>query len=515
MWQNCVVTMEELIDLFVIGGGINGTAIAADAAGRGLSVILCEKNDLASGTSSASTKLIHGGLRYLELYDFKLVREALREREILMRKAPNLIKPLQFILPYETHLRPAWLIRLGLFLYDHLSSGNTLPNSSSVFFKNDPRGIALQDKYEKGFSYYDCSTDDARLVVLNAVQAEYDGARIHTQTDFVSATRENSHWKIELKNKITNKTIFCYAKALVNAAGPWINAIQKNILNAQHFKVELVKGSHIVLPKLYEGDFAYILQNSDNRIIFTIPYLKEFTLIGTTDVAISDDLQNISIIDSEIEYLCKNVNRYFKKSISKENIISSYSGVRCLQSADTQNVSKISRDYKLILQSESNIPLLTIIGGKITTHRMLAEKTLTLLKPFFPKMKAAWTAKAALPGCDFGERGFQKFYLAFKKQFSWLDENLAYRYASQYGTRADILLENANSMLDLGEKFSDTLFQKEVEFLIKHEWACTSDDILWRRTKLGMFLSELEKNKLNQFIQQYGKLTPDPAISAG
>lgn len=479
--------MQNCKDLFIIGGGINGTGIAADAAGRGLSVMLCEKDDLASGTSSCSTKLIHGGLRYLEQYEFNLVKKALREREILMRKAPHLIQPLEFILPHEKHLRPAWLIRLGLFLYDHLAARKLIPGSRVINLTQDSRGNALQDIFAKGFSYYDCFTDDARLVIENALAAKDNGAEILTRTEFLSAKRENNFWKIHLKNTETGGEFYSYAKALINTAGPWIKEENSKITNNHtSLSIELVKGSHIVIPKLYEGNFAYILQNKDKRIIFAIPYQDEFTLIGTTDVVVNEP-EHPDIDEKETDYLFKIINQYFKKQVSPNKIIWSYSGIRCLQKEDSGKPSEITRDYKLLLESENNaLPLLTVIGGKLTTFRLLAEDVLDKLHSFFPSMGPAWTANSPLPGGDFKNHDFKAFYQQFKKDFPWLLRNLAKRYAKTYGTRAYILLENTHELSDLGEHFGAGLYQKEIDYLKQHEWAKTMDDILWRRTKLGL-----------------------------
>lgn len=493
------IIMENNTDVFIIGGGINGAAIAADAAGRGLSVTLCEKNDLASGTSSASTKLIHGGLRYLEFYEFNLVRKALIEREILMRRAPNLIAPLEFILPYEKKMRPAWLIRLGLFIYDHLAKRNNIPGSRLVNFKNDQRGNALDSKITRGFSYYDCMTDDARLVVLNALSAKENGAVILPRTQFLSAERENNRWKIQLKSLHSNETTLYYAKALINVAGPWVKEVQKKINGSKiDFHIKLVKGSHIVIPKLYDGDFAYLLECPDNRVIFTIPYQNNFTLIGTTDIAFDANLDHPAITDEEKHYLCNTVNYYFKKSITPQDIAWSFAGVRCLQenNGEKENLSKITRDYKLLLESDISPPLLTVVGGKLTTHRALAEEALQTLKPFFPKMGPAWTANHPLPGWDFSEGDFATFYKKFKMDYAWLPPSLALRYATNYGTRARLLLNGINTTNDLGREFSAGLYQKEIDFLVNNEWAQTAEDILWRRTKLGLLFSEDNIKKL-------------------
>ncbi len=488
--------MIDYTDIFIIGGGINGVAIAADAAGRGLSVRLCEKNDLSAGTSWASSKLIHGGLRYLEFYEFGLVKKALHEREILLFRAPFLVKPLEFILPHEKHLRPAWMIRIGLFLYDHLSMRKTLPGSTSISFKNDERGLELQPHLTRGFSYYDCFTDDARLVILNAISAKEKGAIISTRTEFISAVREKDYWKITLKNVLNNHIFFHYAKILCNVTGPWVKETQNKIRTDLTFDIHLDKGSHIVVPKLYDGDFAYILQHSDKRIVFAIPYLEKYTLIGTTDVPYMNNPDHITISHEEIDYLCSIINRYFKKVIHKNDLIWSYSGVRCLQAKTGHSAATTTRDFQCLTENINNLPLVSIIGGKLTTHRVLAESIVNQLTT-----KPAWTSTASLPGGDIPDQDFHKFCDALQKNYPWLPKNMILRYAKNYGTRVHILLENAHSLHDLGEDFSHGLYQKEVEYLVKYEWAMTADDILWRRTKLGLEFSEVEKNKLESWLQ--------------
>lgn len=493
------IAMEKTTDIFVIGGGINGTAIAADAAGRGLSVILCEKGDLASGTSSASTKLIHGGLRYLEFYEFNLVRQALKEREVLMQRAPNIIKPLEFVLPYEDHLRPFWLIRLGLFIYDHLAVRHYLPSSKTIRFERDERGKNLLPLFKKGCSYYDCFTDDARLVILNAISAKEHGASILTHTEFISARREGNSWHIKIKNRKDEYTVF--AKALINAAGPWVKEVQSNIIDSQlKFSINLDKGSHIVVPKLYEGNFAYMLQNKDNRIIFAIPYQHQFTLIGTTDISTQIHLDEVRINEDEIQYLCEVVNQYFKKTIKPNDIIWSYSGIRCLQTDHDKNPSTLTRDYKILMESDLSPPLLTVIGGKITTHRTLAEHVMNHLKPFFAAMGPSWTATQPLPGCDF-KVGVDNFIQELKEHYPWLPEDIRSRYVTNYGMRALDILKDTKSITDLGEEIAAGLYPKEVEYLVQQEWVETSEDILWRRTKLGLCFNEIAIEKLNSLCR--------------
>ncbi len=483
--------MENNADIFIIGGGINGTAIAADAAGRGLSVSLCEKNDLASGTSSACSKLIHGGLRYLEFYEFGLVHSALKEREILLARASHLISPLEFILPHQKHLRPAWLIRLGLLFYNHLAKRRYLPGSKTLSLQKDNRGNALLPALKIGFSYFDCFVDDARLVIANALSARNNGAEILTNTTFLSARREGTAWKIELQDTASKNIFYRYAKTLINVGGPWVKEIHTKIATTDlKFEIELDKGSHIIVPKMYEGNFAYILQNTDKRIIFTIPFLEQYTLIGTTDSAFNENLDAVKITTAEKDYLCNVINHYFKKPLKKENIIGSYSGVRCLQESHKKNKAAITRDYKLLIENKNNLPLLTVIGGKLTTHRVLAEQTLEKLKTYFPQMGDEWTASQPLPGGDFTENDFAAFLKRFKQKFAWLPEDIVTRYAKSYGTRVYLLLDRVNNLSDLGNHFSNGLYQKEVEYLIQYEWARTADDILWRRTKLGLFFSK-------------------------
>jgi glycerol-3-phosphate dehydrogenase len=487
-------------DIFIIGGGINGAGIAVDAAGRGLTVTLVEQNDLASGTSSMSSKLIHGGLRYLANYDFSLVRKALQEREILLRKAPHLINPLEFILPQASGNRPAWLVRLGLFIYDHLADHPLLPNSKKIDLHNEPAGHALLSELTTGFSYYDCFDDDARLVVCNALAAQQHGATILTRTACRSAVYENQRWIIQTEDVSTHELTTHYAKILINAAGPWILGVQENIIQAQNpLTVELIKGTHITVPKLYDGDFAYILQTSDERVVFAIPYQQEFTLIGTTDVPFQQDLNNITSSEQEEEYLCTTINNYFKKKISRSDIVWSYAGVRCLQEDNAQKPSELTRDYKFELNPD--LPLLTVVSGKITTYRCLAEEAVNSLKKFFPQMPGAWTSTSLLPGADFAGGDFEKFFKKVQLDLPWLPKDIAYRYAKSYGTRLYLIVQDAKSLSDLGEFYTAGFYQKELDYLIEHEWASSVDDILWRRTKLGLFFSAEATAKLAQTLQ--------------
>lgn len=493
--------MRNYSDVFIVGGGINGAAIAADAAGRGLSVTLCEKNDLASGTSSASSKLIHGGLRYLEQFEFNLVRKGLRERRILLNRAPFLITPLEFIFPHEKHLRPAWLIRLGLFLYDHLSLKNNLPSTQGINLTKDARGKPLLAHIKQGFSFYDGFTDDARLVILNALLARDYGALILTRTTFIKATREKNFWKIHLFNQKKQIEEEYYARVLINVAGPWIQKVHQHISSNLQFKINFSKGSHLIVPKMYEGNHAYILQTEDKRVTFIIPFKEHWTLVGTTDVNFKGNLDEIHIQDTEINYLCNIINRYFKKAIHKKDIVWTYSGVRCLQSSDETRLSEITRDYRILVEDRNTLPLLTIIGGKLTMHRALAEETINQLKPYFKTLSPPFTATKPLPGGNFKNQSYKEFKFTFKKIFTFLPSTLCDRYLQSYGTRSLSILQNAKTLDDLGEHFGRDLYQIEVDYLIKEEWAKTAEDILWRRSKLGLLFTRSEQEKLTDYLQ--------------
>lgn len=489
-------------DLLVIGGGINGVGIAADAAGRGLSVILCEKGDLAQGTSSASTKLIHGGLRYLENYDFLLVRQALHEREILLKSAPYLIRPITFVLPHEKHLRPVWMIQLGLFLYDHLAHRAVLPASKKINLKKSIEGIALQPEFNTAFIYSDCRTDDARLVVTNALAAQQHGAHIFTRTKCLHAERYQGKWRVACVDQMTQKQFTIVASAIVNATGPWANQILTEVFQIHSpSRLHLIKGSHIVVPKLYDGEHAYILQQSDQRIIFVIPYQENFSLIGTTELNYHDSLDTVTISREEIDYLIRATAKYFTHKIIPEDVIWSYSGVRPLYGDPKNGPSAISREYHLeVVDDNHQAPLLTVFGGKLTTYRTLAEHALKLLKPYFPRMGNAWTAHALLPGGDTQTLELKKFIEQLQKQYQWLPASLIARFAKSYGTLTHQILKGATQVQDLGKEFGAGLYEKEIIYLIEHEWAITLDDILWRRSKLGLFLTNLEKKQLGDYL---------------
>ncbi len=494
--------MDKIADIFIIGGGINGAGIAADAAGRGLSVILCEQNDLASATSSASTKLIHGGLRYLEYYDFALVKKALKEREILLNAAPHIIEPLRFLLPLHKGLRPAWLIRLGLFIYDHMGGRKILPATTSTNLNEGKYKDILKNQYIKAYEYSDCRVDDARLVVLNAMTARDHGAQILTRHKCTSAVREDNHWLITLENANNHKSYTIKAKALVNAAGPWVDHIINDVLKRNDKPLmRLVKGSHIIVPKLYDHDHAYLLQGADQRIIFTIPYHGKYTLIGTTDIDYKGSLSDVMISEDEIHYLCQMASDYFKKPIMPEHVVNHYSGVRPIYNDGANAAQEAKRDFVLKLDGEENQPpLLNIIGGKITTYRVLSEKACKLLKPYFPKMTENWTATNPLPGGDFDFDQFADIQQKLAEDYPYLKIELIERYMRTYGTKAREVLKHVKSLSDMGPDFGAGLYLVEAQYLKQHEWAITADDILWRRTKLGFDINKDQRGALIHWL---------------
>ncbi|WP_407362051.1 glycerol-3-phosphate dehydrogenase [Pseudomonas luteola] len=489
--------LSEIYDIAVIGGGINGVGIAADAAGRNLSVFLCERDDLARHTSSASSKLIHGGLRYLEHYEFRLVREALAEREVLLAKAPHIVKPMRFVLPHRPHLRPAWMIRAGLFLYDHLGKREKLPASRGLRFGSDS---PLVSDINQGFEYSDCWVDDARLVVLNAMAARERGAHIHTRTTCTSAHRANKLWHLTLQRE-DGSTFSIKAKALVNAAGPWVaQIVRENIKERSPYGIRLIQGSHIVVPKLYEGDHAYIMQNEDRRIVFAIPYLGRYTMIGTTDREYKGDPANVQITEQETDYILGVANAHFRHKLTRSDVLHTFSGVRPLCDDESDNPSAITRDYTLSLSApENDAPLLSVFGGKLTTYRKLAESAMQQLQPFFKTMGQPWTAKATLPG---GEDMTTPEALAkqLQAQVKDLPAVLAQRWSTTYGNRTRKLLEGVTQMADLGECLGADLYAREVDYLHAYEWANTADDILWRRTKLGLEFTPGDKTKLETYL---------------
>ena len=485
-------------DLLIIGGGINGAGIAADAAGRGLDVVLCEKADLASGTSSWSTKLIHGGLRYLEFYEFGLVRKSLQEREVLTAAAAHIIKPLAFHIPQLPHSRSSWLIRIGLFLYDNLARRKRFESSRSI--KIDSEG-PLNSAITSGFEYWDAQVDDSRLVVLNALQAKQRGAQILTRRECMGMTSLDNGWRVTLHDHASNTDTEIDCKAIVNATGPWVAALSEQLSNedAEH-EIRLVKGSHIVVPRMHCGSQAFMLQHHDGRVIFVIPWLQDYTLIGTTEAEHKGSLERVEISKEEINYLLSIVNLYFKKSILHSDVVYSFAGVRPLIDDEEVNASKVSRDYNLELESDPH-PILSVYGGKVTTYRVLAEDVLSRLKDTLPTMGPAWTKDATLPGGDFDlpEHLFQKMV----SKYAWLGPDIINRWLSSYGTLSFDILGDASAMSDLGVKFGHNLYQREVDYLCTEEWAKSTDDILWRRSKLGLKFSRAERDSLANYIEQF------------
>jgi glycerol-3-phosphate dehydrogenase len=494
--------MSEIYDVLVVGGGINGVGIARDAVGRGLSVCLCERDDLASHTSSASTKLIHGGLRYLEQYEFALVGKALAEREVLLRLAPHIIWPLRFLLPHQPHLRPAWMIRTGLFLYDHLGRGRrTLPGSRRMALRSDPVGAPLREEFRTGFVYSDAWVQDARLVALNALDAAQRGARILTRTACVGARRVDGVWQVQLQHA-DGRRQDVRARALVNAAGPWAVQFLDEVAKVGHdHALRLVKGSHIVVPRLFEHDHAYIFQQPDRRIVFAIPYEHDFTLIGTTDVDYRADPSAPRIDAEETRYLCEAANRYFLKQIAPSDVVWSYSGVRPLLEDEEDNAAEVTRDYLLELDAAGGAALLNVFGGKLTTYRKLAEEAVDRLVAHSGRKAPAWTARGApLPGGE--RRDIRALAQELRATRPWLGEATAARLARNYGTRAEVLLGNAASLQDLGTHFGADLYQAEVDYLRTHEWVTQADDLLWRRSKLGLRIDTTGRQRLADYLQQ-------------
>ena len=496
---------DRVYDLLIVGGGINGAGIARDAAGQGLSVLLVEKGDLAGATSSASSKLIHGGLRYLEYREFRLVREALREREVLLRIAPHLVRPLRFILPHDATQRPAWMIRLGLFLYDHLGGRERLPASRGVDLRKAPEGAVLRPEFVRGFEYADCWADDARLVVANALDAKARGADVRVRTALAGAKRAAGLWEAKLAG--SDGTALVHARAMVNATGPWATAIFDRLEGATtRYRLALVQGSHIVVPRLYEGDQAYILQNPDKRIVFLIPFLDAFTIIGTTDTPYAGDPAAVAITPGEIEYLLMAANRFLRRPIAPADVKWSYSGVRPLYDDGSINASAMTRDYAFDIDApEGAAPLLTIYGGKLTTYRKLAQHALRKILPRLGREPKKWTSGAPLPGGDMPGADFGAFQRALGTEFPFLPPELAQRYARLYGTRTRDLLKDARAMADLGECLGADLYARELAYLPETEWARSADDVLWRRTKLGLLLTTEARARIGQRFEAIGR----------
>lgn len=483
--------MSEIVDLAIVGGGINGVGIARDAAGRGASVVLVEKDDLAAHTSGASSKLIHGGLRYLEQYEFRLVREALREREVLLRIAPHIIRPMTFVLPHEPHLRPAWMLRAGLALYDRIGGRISLPRSRAIDLCTDPLAAALKPEFTRGFAYTDAWVDDARLVVLNARSAHAKGARILTRTRCIAARRTGGHWTLELESAGGVRTTLG-ARVLVNAAGPWTQSFVETALALPvRGQLKLVKGSHIAVPRRYEGDHAYILQHPDRRVIFMVPYGEHLTAIGTTDIEVdaSDVAPSISL--QEIEYLCAAVSRYARQPVVPRDIVNTWSGVRGLYDDGSDNPAEVTRDYHLLIDAEGP-PLLSVYGGKLTTYRKMAERALERLQSYLPG--SAWTHREVLPG---GDKAFDQVVKALRTAHPRLDSAWLAGLARRHGTLAAAILGEAG---ERGAELTPGLFECEVQHVVAHEWAQTAADILWRRTKFGLTATPTDVARLTAWL---------------
>jgi len=490
-----------LFDIAIIGGGINGAGIAADAAARGLKVILFEQNDLASATSSASSKLIHGGLRYLEHYEFRLVGEALREREVLLAKAPHVIWPLRFVLPHVRGMRPRALIRAGLFLYDHLARRRQIPGSAAVDFSRDPMGRALKQSYTSGYSYWDCWADDARLVVLNAMAARESGADIRTRTRVIGLCQANGRWSIEAQHDAGSITIA--ARALVNAAGPWVDSVAQ-IAEADPRRnlpprIRLIKGSHIIVPRIAGADDAFLLQNSDGRVVFALPYEGSFTIIGTTDVPFDADPASVTISEQEIDYLLTLANAFFAKPLARSDIVSHYAGVRPLFDDGEANASAVTRDYRLELDdAPGTAPMLTVLGGKLTTYRKLAEAAVDQLAPHFPGVGRSTTAHTVLPGGDVGPAGISGYRELARRTWPELPPAVLDGLIRRYGTRTAAVLGEAKTLSEMGGDLGGGLTAREVIYLRDNEWAQTPEDVLWRRTKTGLHLSGPQRKLVEQ-----------------
>jgi glycerol-3-phosphate dehydrogenase len=496
---------EGPFDIAVIGGGINGCGIARDAAGRGLSVFLCEKGDLAGATSSASTKLIHGGLRYLEYYQFRLVYEALLEREVLLRAAPHIVRPLRFVLPHHKGLRPAWLIRLGLFVYDHLRGREILPPTRSVDLTTDPAGKPLRPEYRRAFEYSDCWVEDSRLVVLNAVDAAEHGAEICTRTELTSARRESGLWHLEVTDLRTRRTRIVTARALVNAGGPWVAEVARRVGGAPHAPVRLVKGSHIVVRRPFAHDRAYIFQNADGRVVFAIPYEQDFALIGTTELDFAGDPATAAISGEESDYLCAAASEYFRDPVRPSQIVASFAGVRPLFDDGASDAKALSRDYVLKLDAlpDGSAPLVTVYGGKITTYRRLAERVLSLLSGLSPTAGRSWTASSTLPGGDFPVNGLDAEVVKLIALCPTCPQRRARRFVRAYGTRAAKVVAGVRTAADWGREFGADLTEREVRYLMEHEWAQTAEDVLWRRSRVGLAATPAEATALDEWMRAH------------
>jgi glycerol-3-phosphate dehydrogenase len=492
-------------DIVVVGGGINGCGIAADAAGRGLRVLLAEQGDLAGATSSASSKLIHGGLRYLEHYEFRLVREALAEREVLLRKAPHIVRPLRFVLPHVPSLRPRWMIRAGLFLYDHLNRRRLIPASRSIDLAKDAGGLPLQAHLRSGFAYWDCWVDDARLVVLNARAAADRGARILTRCRVISAVATDGTWRVVLEGEEGRHDVT--AKALVNAAGPWVDQVASRISRGgpspDRGHLRLVKGSHLIVPRIVGAEDAYLLQSADGRVVFALPFEENFTIIGTTDLPYEGDPARVAIDAEEVQYLLDVANRFFKTPLKPSDQVWSYSGVRPLYDDHSRDPSAVTRDYKLELAAGSgHPPLLTVMGGKVTTYRRLAEEALSLLSAHLPHMRAPWTADAPLPGGDIPAAQFESWLADQQRRYASFGPEFVRQLARRHGSELLQIIGNAKTIADMGKAFGGGLTEREVLHMKAKEWARTGDDVLWRRSKVGLHLAPADRKSAAHEIER-------------
>lgn len=512
-------TTADTFDVLVVGGGINGAGIARDLAGRGWRVLLAEAEDLAQHTSSSSTKLIHGGLRYLEYKEFGLVRKALQEREVLLRSAPHIMWPLRFVMPHDPSMRPAWMIRIGLFLYDHLARREVLPGSHAIDLRTHAAGAPLKAGYTRGFVYSDGWVDDARLVLLNTLDARERGAEVLTRTRVVSAQRGAQGWRAVLQPADGGAARTVEARLLVNAAGPWAESFLRSTARPAAGEtlatksLRLVKGSHIVVPRCFEHDHAYIFQNPDRRIIFAIPYERDFTLIGTTDQEIEGDPAQAHIDAGEIAYLCEQASRYFTRAVAPSDVVWHYAGVRPLLDDDSGDPSAVTRDYLLENNTDGGAPLLSVWGGKITTFRKLAEDAASEIGRLLGQSRPAWTATAHLPGGDLSawigppqrpDTDFERFVVQLRARHAWLEAPLARRLARAYGSRVDGVLGTATSLAGLGAEIAPGLHEAELDFLIRHEWARSAEDVLWRRSKLGLHFSAAEREAVARWMAARG-----------
>jgi glycerol-3-phosphate dehydrogenase len=496
---------NPVYDIAVIGGGINGCGIARDAAGRGWSVLLCEQADLASATSSASTKLIHGGLRYLEHREFRLVREALMERETIWRIAPHIVWPLRFVLPHDRHQRPAWLLRLGLFIYDHLGGRRLLPKTRTLHLRSDPAGACLKPQFDLAFEYSDCWVEDSRMVVLNARDAADRGAEIRTRTRITAATRDSDAWALTLQDQDGGGEQVVRARTVVNAAGPWVADVLAKVMRADApAKVRLVQGSHVVVKRLYDHDRCYIFQNADGRIFFAIPYETDFTLIGTTDHDYRGDPAAVHATPDEIDYICRAASAWFTRPITPDQVVWTYSGVRPLYDDGATAAQEATRDYVLALDATAGPASLSVFGGKITTYRRLAEAALAKLAPHLPPasgQKPGWTAAASLPGGDFPQQGFADEVTRLRARAPFLPARVATRLVRAYGTRAHDIVGDAGSMAAMGQDHGGGLTTVELDYLVREEWAKTAADVVWRRSKLGLRMTPAEIADLDMHMK--------------